>query len=43
MSAFGSTPNNNGGTFTAGALELEPADSTHPGGVSTTTQTFARS
>lgn len=41
MGAFGSSPNANGGVISAGVLTLEPADGTHPGGVSTTTQTFA--
>jgi hypothetical protein len=40
MGAFGSTPNANGGTASAGVLTLQPADGTHPGGVSTGTQTF---
>ena len=38
---FGSTPNADGGDITAGVLTLEPADGTHPGGLSITTQTIA--
>lgn len=41
LAAFGSTPNANGLTLTAGVLNMEPADGTHPGGVSTATQNFA--
>jgi hypothetical protein len=41
MGSFGSTPNANGGTITSGVLYLQPADGTYPGGVSTTTQSFA--
>lgn len=38
---FGSAPNNAGAIVTGGTiLTLEPADATHPGGVSTTTQSF---
>ncbi len=40
LSAFGSTPNANGLTLTGTVLNMQPADGTHPGGVSTTTQTF---
>lgn len=40
MGAFGSTPNNNGGSIATSTLTLQPADATHPGGVSTTTQAF---
>lgn len=40
MAAFGSTPNNDGGTISGGTLTLQPADETHPGGVSTGTQSF---
>lgn len=40
MAAFGSTPNNDGGTISGGTLTLQPADETHPGGVSTGTQAF---
>lgn len=38
---FGSTPNANGLIITANALSMEPADGTHPGGVSILAQTFA--
>ena len=41
LGAFGSTPNANGLSLSAGILNMQPADGTHPGGVSTTTQTFA--
>lgn len=41
MGTFGSAPNANGGTITAGVLTLQPANGTYPGGVSTTAQTFA--
>lgn len=41
MAPFGSTPNGNGAIVSGGTLTLEPADGTFPGGVSTTTQTFA--
>lgn len=40
LAAFGSTPNNNGASLSGQVLTLQPADNTHPGGVSTTTQTF---
>jgi hypothetical protein len=40
MGPFGSTPNANGATITAGVQELEPADNTHPGGVSIAAQTL---
>jgi hypothetical protein len=43
MGAFGSTPNNNGASISGNTLTLQPADSTHGGGVSTGTQTFAGS
>lgn len=33
-SAFGSTPNANGFSLTGQALNLQPADATHPGGIS---------
>lgn len=39
--AFGSTPNGNAASISGSTLTLQPADSTNPGGVSTTTQTFA--
>ncbi len=41
LSAFGSSPSATGGALTGQALALQPADATHPGGVSTTTQSFA--
>jgi hypothetical protein len=41
FTTFGSTPSNNGGGISSGVITLQPADATHPGGVSTTTQTFA--
>lgn len=37
---FGNTPNADGGDISGSVLTLEPADGTHPGGVSITTQTF---
>ena len=43
LTAFGSTPNADGASLSGQALTLQPADGTHPGGVSTTTQTFAGS
>lgn len=41
LGAFGSTPNANGLTLTGQVLNMEPADGTHPGGLSITTQTIA--
>lgn len=41
LAAFSSTPTAEGLTLAAGALNLDPADGTHPGGVSTGAQTFA--
>lgn len=41
LSAFGSTPNANGASLTGQALTLQPASASFPGGVSTTTQSFA--
>jgi len=41
MGPFGSTPNNNGATISSGTQTLQPADATHPGGVSTGAQSFA--
>lgn len=41
LAAFGSTPNANGLTLSSGVLNMEPASGSFPGGVSTTTQTFA--
>lgn len=43
LAAFDSSPNNNGASLSGQVLTLQPADNTHPGGVSTTTQTFAGS
>lgn len=40
LGAFGSTPNANGASLSAQVLTLQPADATHPGGVSITTQSF---
>lgn len=39
--AFGSTPNANGGGYSSGTLTLQPADATHPGGISIISQTLA--
>lgn len=41
LAAVGSTPNANGATLTGQILNLEAADATNPGVVSTNTQTFA--
>lgn len=41
IGAFGSSPNAAGGSVSGGVLTLQPADGTHPGGVSTLSQTFA--
>jgi hypothetical protein len=41
LTAFGATPNANGASISGQALTLQPADTSNPGGVSTTTQTFA--
>lgn len=41
IGAFGSSPNAAGGTISSNTLTLEPASGSFPGGVSTTTQTFA--
>lgn len=38
---FSSTPTAKGLTLSSNTLNMDPADGTHPGGVSTTTQTFA--
>lgn len=38
---FGSTPNNNGASILSGVITLQPADATHPGGISTAAQTIA--
>ena len=40
LAAFGSTPNANAASLAGQVLTLQPADGTHPGGVSTGTQTF---
>lgn len=43
IGSFGSTPNANGLSFNAGTLvlQMQPADATHPGAVTTGTQTIA--
>lgn len=43
VNAFGSTPNANGASYNplTGDFNLEPADATNPGGVTTAAQTFA--
>jgi len=41
LGAFGSTPNADGLSLTSGVLNMQPASGSEPGGVSTTTQTFA--
>lgn len=41
IGAFGSSPNANGLLITANTLVMEPADNTHPGGVSIAAQTLA--
>lgn len=43
LAAFGSSPNANGASLSGQALTLQPADATHPGGVSIGPQTFAGS
>ena len=40
VGAFGSTPNSNGQIIISNALSMQPADATHPGAVSTITQSF---
>lgn len=40
LTTFGSTPNDNAASLSSQALTLQPADATHPGGVSTGSQTF---
>lgn len=40
LSSFGSSPNVNAATLTGSVLNLQPADATHPGGVSILDQTF---
>lgn len=41
VGTFGSTPNSNGLSITTDVLQMQPADGTHPGGVSVSAQTFA--
>lgn len=41
LAAFGSTPNANAASLSGQILTLQPADATHPGGVSITAQTLA--
>lgn len=41
LGAFGSVPNANGLSLSAGVLNMQPADATRPGGISTVAQTFA--
>lgn len=41
LAAFGSSPNANGASLSSQVLTLQPASGSQPGGVSTTTQTFA--
>jgi hypothetical protein len=41
LGAFGATPNANGLSLVNQVLNMQPASATNPGGVSTTTQTFA--
>lgn len=41
LGAFGSTPNAQGLSLAANVLSMQPADGTHPGGVSILAQTFA--
>jgi hypothetical protein len=40
LGAFGSTPSANAASLASQVLTMQPADATHPGGVSTGTQTF---
>lgn len=40
LGAFGSTPDAKGATLTGQNLQVQPADASHPGSVSVTTQTF---
>lgn len=40
LASFGSSPNASGASFSNNTLTLQPADGTHPGGVSTASQTF---
>jgi len=41
IAAFGAVPNNDGLSISGQAINMQPADHTHPGGVSTGTQFFA--
>lgn len=41
LAPFGSSPNANGASLAVQVLTLQPANATNPGGVSTTTQSFA--
>jgi hypothetical protein len=41
LGAFGSTPNADGLSLASNVLNMQPADGTHPGGVSTSAQTFS--
>lgn len=41
IGAFGSSPNNSGGTVSGNVLTIQPADATHPGALSTGVQTIA--
>ncbi len=43
LGSFGSSSNANGASLSGQVLTLQPADASNPGGVSTTTQTFAGS
>lgn len=38
--SFGSTPNDNGGSISGGVVTLQPADATHPGGITSGAQTI---
>jgi hypothetical protein len=40
IGAFGSTPNTGGASISSGVITLQPADASHPGGVSTGAQAF---
>lgn len=40
LATFGSSPTTSGATLSSNTLQLQPADSSNPGGVSTTTQSF---
>lgn len=41
FASFGSTPNSSGASISGKTITLQPASATQPGGVSTTTQSFA--